>query len=134
MSEHLRYGGPILAIYMSVAFTAFLRHSFVPSQFLRSYIVPIVKDQMENTHDPDNCRGIGGYLPLYRNLLSTFFFTDFRIFGIQVMNNLVLRKDTAVRIVRMVSDRLLTITYQEVIGMIMLAHWIFKGIRQSFAL
>ena len=42
------------------------------------------------------------------------------------MNNLVLRKDTAARIVRMVSDRLLTITYQEVIGMFMLAHWIFQ--------
>ena len=58
MSEHLRYGGPILSIYMSVAFTAFLRHSFVPSQFLRSYIVSIVKDKRGNTHDPDNCRGI----------------------------------------------------------------------------
>ena len=58
MSEHLRYGGPIPSIYMSVAFTAFLRHSFVPSQFLRSYIVPIVKDKRGNTHDPDNYKGI----------------------------------------------------------------------------
>ena len=58
MSEHLRYGGPILSIYMSMAFTAFLRHSFVPSQFLRSYIVPIVKDKRGNTDNPDNYRCI----------------------------------------------------------------------------
>ena len=38
------------------------------------------------------------------------------------MNNLVLRRDTVVRIVRMFPDKLLTITCQGVIGMFMLAH------------
>ena len=44
-SEHLRYGGSCLSIHLSVAFTAFLRHSFIPYQFLESHIVPIVKDK-----------------------------------------------------------------------------------------
>ena len=43
--EHIKYGGFTLSMYLSVAFTMFLRHSFVPRQFLTSYIVPIVKDR-----------------------------------------------------------------------------------------
>ena len=48
-SEHLRFGGYELSIHMSVAFTAFLRHAFVPSQFLGSYIVPISKGKLTIT-------------------------------------------------------------------------------------
>ena len=58
MSEHLKYGGPALAIYLSVAFTTFLRHSFLPKEFLKSYIVPILKDKRGNISDPDNYREI----------------------------------------------------------------------------
>ena len=57
-SEHLRFGGYDLSIHMSIAFTAFLRHAFVPSQFLGSYIVPIIKDKEGNLSNPDNYRGI----------------------------------------------------------------------------
>ena len=35
-AEHLKYGGFELAIHMSIAFSAFLRHSFIPSQWLES--------------------------------------------------------------------------------------------------
>ena len=39
--KHIKYGGGMLALYLSIAFTMFLRHSFVPHQFLSSVIVPI---------------------------------------------------------------------------------------------
>ena len=42
--EHVKYGGCDLALYLSAAFTMFLRHSFVPEQFLTSYVVPVVKE------------------------------------------------------------------------------------------
>ena len=57
-SEHLRYGGFELAIHMSTAFTACLRHSVVPTQFLESYVVPAIKDKHGDASDPDNYRGI----------------------------------------------------------------------------
>ena len=57
-AEHLKYGGFELAIHMSIAFSAFLRHSFIPSQWLESYIVPIVKDKKGDSCNPNNYRGI----------------------------------------------------------------------------
>ena len=42
-SEHLRYGGFELAIHMSAAFTACLKHSVVPTQFLESYVFQSLK-------------------------------------------------------------------------------------------
>ena len=57
-SEHLRYGGSCLSIHLSVAFTAFLRHSFIPYQFLESHIVPIVKDKRGDMSSEENYRGI----------------------------------------------------------------------------
>ena len=56
-TEHLQYGGRSLAIYLSVAMTSFLRHSLVPQQFLRSYIVPIVKEKAGDVTDTNNYRG-----------------------------------------------------------------------------
>ena len=38
---YTRYGGFELAIHMSTACTACLRHSVVPTQFLESYVVPV---------------------------------------------------------------------------------------------
>ena len=57
-AEHLSFGGFELSIHMSIAFTAFLRHSFVPSQWLQSFIVPIIKDRKGDISNQDNYRGI----------------------------------------------------------------------------
>ena len=57
-SENLRYGCFDLAIHMSIGFTVFMRHAFVPHQFARSYIVLIDKDKHGDMSDPNNYRGI----------------------------------------------------------------------------
>ena len=55
----LRYVGFELAIHLSTACTACLiRHSVVPTQFLESYCVLIIKDKHGDASDPDNYRGI----------------------------------------------------------------------------
>ena len=43
---------------MSTAFTACLRHSVVPTQFLESYVVPVIRVKHGDASDPDNYRGI----------------------------------------------------------------------------
>ena len=57
-AEHLKYGGWNMAIHMSIAFMAFLRHSFVPQQWLQSFSVPIIKDKKGDSANADNYRGI----------------------------------------------------------------------------
>ena len=60
-SEHLRYGGFELAIHMSAAFTACLIKTFcspIATQFLESYVVPVIKDKHGDASDPDNYRKI----------------------------------------------------------------------------
>ncbi|XP_062504975.1 uncharacterized protein LOC134181724 [Corticium candelabrum] len=57
-SEHLRYSGFELAIHMSTAFTACFRHSVVPTQFLESSVVRVIKDKHDDASDSDNYRGI----------------------------------------------------------------------------
>ena len=43
---------------MSTAFTACLRHSVAPTQFLESYVVPVIKDKHGDASNSDNYRGI----------------------------------------------------------------------------
>ena len=57
-AEHLKFGGSALVIHLSVVFTCLLRHPFIPDQFKKSYLVPIIKDTMGNAADPDNFREI----------------------------------------------------------------------------
>ena len=56
--EHVKYGGFDLALYLSVAFTIFLRHSYVQEQFLTSYVVSVGKDKSRDTADMNNYQGI----------------------------------------------------------------------------
>ena len=56
--EHIKYGEGMLALYLSIAFTLFLSHSFVPHQFLSSVIVPIIKDRCGDITDVYNYRDI----------------------------------------------------------------------------
>ena len=56
--KHVKYGGGMLALYLSISVTMFLRHSFVPHQFLSSVIVPIIKDRCGDITDMNNYRGI----------------------------------------------------------------------------
>eukprot|EP00118_Oscarella_pearsei_P020144 m.217288 g.217288 ORF g.217288 m.217288 type:complete len:226 (+) comp39881_c1_seq2:865-1542(+) len=43
---------------LGVLFTAMFHHSFVPRQFLTSFLVPIVKDKRGDVSDSNNYRGI----------------------------------------------------------------------------
>ena len=43
---------------MSVLLNSFLRHAFVPHQFLRSYVVPIANEKTGDMTYPDNYRGV----------------------------------------------------------------------------
>ena len=56
--EHTKYGGGMLALYLSNALTMFFRHLFVPHQFLSSVMVPVIKNRCGDITDVNNYGGI----------------------------------------------------------------------------
>jgi len=56
--EYFIHGGLKLHVHLSLLVTLFLRHSYVPCAFMKSVILPHVKNKSGNTTDPDNYRAI----------------------------------------------------------------------------
>ena len=57
-AEHILFAPLTFIIELQKLFRAMIRHSFVPTQFSRGTIVPIVKDQQGNRGEVSNYRGI----------------------------------------------------------------------------
>ena len=57
-SEHILYGCPELLYYLHLLFNGLLSHGYVPFEFLRGTICPIIKDSSGDCSDPNNYRGI----------------------------------------------------------------------------
>ena len=52
------HGSPKLAAHLHLLFNAFLQHSFVPSDFLRGTISPVIKNSSGDLNSADNYRGV----------------------------------------------------------------------------
>ena len=48
-AEHILHGSPQLTIHLHLLFNAMIQHGYVPSEFLRGVITPIIKD-VEGDH------------------------------------------------------------------------------------
>ena len=57
-SEHLLYAPLSIIQKLTHLFNAMMTHAFVPEQFKRGFMIPIVKDQQGNLSDVGNYRGI----------------------------------------------------------------------------
>ena len=55
-SEHLIYADPILTVILSLCFTSFFIHGFLPEIFMHAVICPIVKDKSKDLTSADNYR------------------------------------------------------------------------------
>ena len=55
--EHLLLGSPRLAIHLHILFNAMIQHSYVPQDFLKGVVTPLVKDSEGDSTSPDNYRG-----------------------------------------------------------------------------
>ena len=56
--QHFINGGPRLLQHFQILFNSMLQHGFVPTEFLKGTISPIVKDNQGDTSDTSNYRGI----------------------------------------------------------------------------
>ena len=57
-AEHILNGCPQLTIHLHLLFNSMIQHSYVPSEFLRGVITPIIKDAEGDASSLDNYRGI----------------------------------------------------------------------------
>ena len=62
--EHFLQGSPILLRHFLILFNGMIQHGFVPTEFLKSTVSPILKDSQGDVSDTNNYRGISlGSLP-----------------------------------------------------------------------
>jgi len=57
-SEHLRYGGPHLAVHLCLLFNSMIHHCFVPSEFCKGIILSLLKNKHGDATDINMYRGI----------------------------------------------------------------------------
>ena len=80
-AEHILAGCPQLTIHLHLLFNAMIQHGYVPTDFLKGVITPILKDSEGNISSLDNYRGITlshvfSYLFEHAILLKTIRFLD----------------------------------------------------------
>ena len=56
--EHFIYGSPELLVHFHLLFNGMLQHGFVPTDFLKGTVSPIIKDTQGDVSAPSNYRGI----------------------------------------------------------------------------
>ena len=56
--EHILYGSPTLMCHFHLLFNGMLQHGYLPTDFLKGTITPIVKNPQGDISDPSNYRGI----------------------------------------------------------------------------
>ena len=56
--QHLLHGSPTLAIHLHLLFNSFIQHSYVPHEFLRNVVSPVIKDTVGDHSDSANYRPI----------------------------------------------------------------------------
>ena len=56
--QHILHGSPLLAIHIHFLFNAFIQHEYVPEDFLRTVVTPIIKDTAASHSDSSNYRPV----------------------------------------------------------------------------
>ena len=58
-AEHFVFANSRIHVLLSLLFSAFITHGYLPDMFMKTAIVPIIKNKTGNTSDKNNCRPIG---------------------------------------------------------------------------
>ena len=57
-AEHFIYAGNYVKVYLSILFTSFISHGYLPDGFMKSAIIPLIKNKTGDTNDKNNYRPI----------------------------------------------------------------------------
>ena len=56
--EHILFGSPVLICHFHLLFNGLIQHGYVPEDFVKGTITPIIKNPQGDVADPSNYRGI----------------------------------------------------------------------------
>ena len=54
--EALKFGGHRLYVHMCLLLNLFIKHCYIPTAFMQSIVIPLVKSKSGNQSDNDNYR------------------------------------------------------------------------------
>ena len=57
-AEHFIYANPIIHVYLSLLFNCFISHGYLPRDFMKNAILPIIKNRTGDSSDKSNYRPI----------------------------------------------------------------------------
>ena len=57
-AEHFKYAHPISHVFLSLSFNSFISHRYLPTDFMKTALVPIVKNKTGDTSYKNNYRPI----------------------------------------------------------------------------
>ena len=57
-AEHFKYAHRISHVFLSLLFNSFISQRYLPTDFMKTALVPIVKNKIGNTSDKNNYRPI----------------------------------------------------------------------------
>ena len=57
-AEHFIYAGNYVKVYLSILFTSFISHGYLPDGFMKAAIIPLIKNKTGDTNDKNNYRPI----------------------------------------------------------------------------
>ena len=57
-AEHFIHASPIIHVYLSMLFNCFITHGYLPEDFMKTAIVPIIKNKTGDSSDKGNYRPI----------------------------------------------------------------------------
>ena len=70
-AEHFAFAPSRIHVLLSLSFSAFITHSYLPNMFIKTAIVPIIKNKTGDTSDKNNYRPIA--LGMQRQNLVTHY-------------------------------------------------------------
>lgn len=57
-AEAIKYGGPLLSVHLTLLFNMFLNHCHLPLEFVRTTIIPLIKNKTGDVSDVNNYRAV----------------------------------------------------------------------------
>ena len=67
-AEHFIYAGNYVKVYLSILFTSFISHGYLPNSFMKSAIIHLIKNKTGDTNDKNN----NGLFALVAAMLKIF--------------------------------------------------------------
>ena len=90
-AEHFIFADGSISVYLSMLYTSMLSHGYLPEEFTKSFIVPLIKNKTGDTSDKGNYRHVAIVSACSKLVLNVYCLASFKSTCARVTTNLGLR-------------------------------------------